>query len=255
MHIKIWFLLGLLSWTTLLAQERDSVLSPQDIERPTFQADVGDPPQTIELLFNRSFLVGANRIDTVPLNTFNSGSYSLGLSFRIPLANNLVGFRLAPSISWLRLVYNQSANKTFPTLADTLGPPLDRERHQLTALDLPVSFYYNITRDEDRDPRFFLEVGGYVGYLIGANYKQRYDDSDIRVTNRLGQLQRLEGQFERLRYGLFGRVGFKWISLYANYRLTRVFGEFTHPELRPRASDSFRNPEIPPLELGVSILL
>jgi hypothetical protein len=256
MRIITWILLGMFSCSWLLAQDTDSTAIPETLpERPTFRSETGDAPQMLQIIFNRGFILNGGSIDTMPLNTFNSGTYSLGVSYQKSFAKNTLGLRVAPSISWLRLAYNQSDAKTFPTLTDSTGIQLDRERHQMTSVDLPISIYVNITKDEDQDPRFFVELGGYVGYLIGANYKARFDNNDIRYTTRLGRLQRLEGQFERFRYGVFGRIGYKWVSLYAMMRLTPVFGEFTNEVIRPKPASGYRNPEIPPIELGISLLL
>jgi hypothetical protein len=258
MRFKIWFLIVFFPFQLIFGQDQDSTQTAKPEKKSaqvTFQGETGDEPKVFELIFSRSFLIGAGNLDSVPLSTFNSGSYRLGAGFRIPFQRNTIGLRIAPSVTWLRLVYNQSENKTFPTLADTTRPELSQERHQLTYLDLPLSFYYNITKDEDSDPLLFVEIGGYAGYMLGGNYKQRYDDGDLRVTQKLSGLPQLEGQFERFRYGVMARVGYKWFSIYGNLRLTRVFGEFTNPQISPRPDAPFRNPEITGLELGISLVL
>lgn len=258
MRFKIWFLIAFFPFQLSLGQDQDSTQTtkpPQRSPQVTFQSETGDGPKVFELLFNRSFLVGVGNIDSVPVSAFNSGSYSLGAGFRLPFQRNTIGLRIAPSVTWLRLVYNQSERKTFPTLVDTTSPDLSQERHQLTYVDLPLSFYYNITKDEDNDPIFFVEVGGYAGFMLGGNYKQRYDDGDLRITNKRSRLPRLEGQFERFRYGAMARVGYKWFAIYGNLRLTRVFGEFTNPQISPRPDEPFRNPEITGWELGISLIL
>jgi len=169
MRFKIWFLIAFFPLQLSFGQEQDSTQAATPKKKSsqvTFQSETGDGPKVFELLFSRSFLIGVGDVDSVPLSAFNSGSYRLGAGFRIPFQRNTIGLRIAYSVTWLRLVYNQSENKTFPTLADTTGPELSQERHQLTYFDLPLSFYYNITKDEDNDPIFFVELGGYVGYMM-----------------------------------------------------------------------------------------
>ena len=172
---------------------------------------------------------------------------------------NIVGLRAAPGLAWTHFAYQQSIDKTFPSIRDSVGFDYTQEKHRLLFLEMPLGVYFNITRDEDGDPLFFAEAGGYLGYLASATYKIKYRNSaGQRVLERTKDLEQItdpEIEFERLRYGVYARVGYKWFSLYYSMRLTDVFDEFTNPSLRPRNIDGYKNPTMPPMEIGLSLFL
>lgn len=266
-HIFSFLLLISCASFSLLAQVNPP--PPDPITQPDLnQADpmesmdaesvkVGDDrARNFSLVFNRGLMLTGASPDTVPLNGNSSGSYSIGGGIRIPIIKDAVRLRVTPSISWTHFTYDQTNLKTFPTVADSLPQQLTLEKHTLMFGGLPVGVMINMSRDEDGDPRFFVEMGGYVGYLLGANYKTRYKDSEgLRVKNKRRDLEGIENEFERLRYGLYARAGYKWASLYFSFRLSDVFDEFTNPSLRPTSFEGYRNPKIPPMEIGISVFL
>ena len=109
-------------------------------------------------------MLGATSLDTVPLNAFGSGSYSLQNAIKLNLYRNVLGLRLSPGVTWARLAYTQNDLKTFPTIPDSLNLNLTQERHQFFYIELPVSLVFNITKDEDGDSEFFVEAGGYASF-------------------------------------------------------------------------------------------
>lgn len=192
--------------------------------------------------------------DSIPLNGNASGTYSIAGGIKFPLdKKNILGIRMAPGVSWTHIQYNQTEGKTFPTVGDTLN--FSVEKHTMVFADLALSMYINLSRDEDQDRRFFLELGGYGSYLIAANYKTRFTNADgLRIKNKVRDLEQISDEWLRYRYGLFGRVGYKWAALYIGFRLSDVFDEFTNESLRPRPEETgFKNPQIPPLEVGLSL--
>lgn len=233
--------------------------------RPDLLDDDGDNlpadmPSRFDLVFNRGFALPGPARDTVPLSSTASGTYFIGGGFKFPFGRkNVVGLRATPGVAWTHLSYQQTADKTFPTIPDSVGVDYTTEKHRLFFLEMPLSLYVNLSRDEDGDPMLFLEAGGYVGYLAGAMYRVKYRNSAgqrvMERTRDLEQISEPEGEFERLRYGIFTRFGYKWFSLYYSMRLTPVFDEFTNPALNPRGSEGFRNPTIPEMELGLSLFL
>ncbi|MDX2282874.1 MAG: outer membrane beta-barrel protein [Bacteroidia bacterium] len=214
-----------------------------------------DRPRSFSLVLSRGVMLTGPVRDTVPVNGGSSGSYGLHAGIKLGILRNVLGLRIAPGISWTRIQYDQTKIKTFPTVVDSLPFPLSSERHHTTFLELPVGVYVNLTRDEDGDARFFLEGGGYVGYLLAASYRQRYTNSDqLTVRYKLSDLESLEEpEFSRLRYGVYARFGYKWASLHGMWRLSDVFDEFTNASLLPKEAEGFRNPKIPPLEAGLTI--
>ncbi|MEM8887230.1 MAG: porin family protein [Bacteroidota bacterium] len=217
-----------------------------------------DAARRFSLVFNRTLQTTNGTADTIPLNGTGSGTFFIGGGIRIPLGGKVANIRLAPGISWTGFNYNQTNLKRFPTFAND-STNLSLEKHSLTHIDLPLSFYFNFSRDEDGDPRFFVELGGYASYLMAASYKIRYEDENgLRVREKIKDLHALEGdnaEFERLRYGAFARVGFKWIALYLDYRLSDVFDENGGTVINPDTPAGFLNPVFEPLQIGISIFL
>lgn len=259
-HKLLFFLFLGFAYLTSIGQEtlptppNDSAL--ENINSDAAVQSPDDRPRNFSLVFNRGLMIANSSPDSVPLNGNSSGTYSIGGGIKINLVKNVVRLRMTPSIAWTHFNYDQTNLKTFPTVGDSLPFDLTLEKHTLVFGELPVGLIFNLTTDEDGDPRFFVEAGGYIGYLLAANYKTRYKDDDgLRVKEKRRDLNNLDSELEQLRYGLYGRVGYKWASLYFSFRLSDVFDEFTNPALRPIASEQYKNPIIPPMELGITIFL
>jgi hypothetical protein len=234
---------------------------PEQKEKTQKQEEVednlpADPPSKFDLVFNRSFMLnGGGTLDTVPINGSSSGTFSIGGGIKFPLAQNKLGIRVTPSVAWTQINYNQTDLKSFPTVKDSLPFDLTSERHGLFHVELPIGVYVNVSRDEDNDPKFFVEAGGYIGYLISAKYQYRYLNSSgqrIRVQNR--DLETIENEFEKLRYGIYARLGYKWAALYFNVRISDVFDEFANDPPR-EVLGGFKNPIIPAMQAGITIFL
>lgn len=260
MRYKLSFLLAILTISSSLAQT-DSILTMPKVdsiqEAPIEPENLPtDNAKRFQLLLTRGFMLGATSLDSVPLNSFGSGSYSIHGGISVNLVRNVLKMRISPGVSWTRLAYNQNDLKTYPTIPDSLGFNLERERHLLFYVDLPISFFVNLSKDEDGDSKLFLEGGGYVSYLLGANYKRRYPDGNgLTVIYLERDLQRLDSEWEALRYGIFGRIGYKWASLYYGLRLSPLLDDLTNEGRQPNGSSAYANPMIPPMEIGISIFL
>ncbi len=203
-----------------------------------------DRPQNFQIFFNRGLLVGSvGGEDQIPINGSFSGSMTLGLSFKAHFPGNKAGARIAPGINWYKLNYQQEEQKIFPT--DTI---FDAEKHVLTYLELPIGLFINIGQDEDGDPRLFTELGGFLGYKLGATYKRRFDDN-----GRASRLIRRDApDIEDWRFGIYGRLGFKRWALYYSYLFSDVFTNFS-TENGTQINQNLDFP--PPLEIGISFIL
>ncbi|WNJ16746.1 outer membrane beta-barrel protein [Pontibacter sp. G13] len=210
-----------------------------------------DLPRTFSLVFNQGFMLSGSQPDSVPVSGAGSGSTFIGAGVRIPLGENIVGIRLTPGAKWTTISYLQNNLKTFPTINDSLEFTPSQEKHSLFLGSLEGGFYFNISRDEDHDPKFFVEAGGYVDYLFSASLKTKFTNAEgLRVKEKVRDLAQLDGEFNRFQYGIYGRVGYKWASLYLNYRLVEIFDDFSQ---RAGAPEGYRNPPMPPLQIGLSI--
>ena len=148
-------------------------------------------PNTFDFVFQRDYMLGSGDADTASLR--GSGSWFIGLGFKIPFADNRFGIRVTPGINWLKINYDHTdSDKQFPIIGDTvvsnLYPDLstitdpevralvqeqldalasrlknvdyELQRHRLTYVDVPVGIYANLTRDENRKGEVFVEGGG-----------------------------------------------------------------------------------------------
>lgn len=210
-----------------------------------------DQPDNIDFSLTRSFLLTTNELDSVPLNAGSSGTIGLGLSFKVHLPGNTVGLRFHPGISWTRFTYEQIGTKVFPTRDTTKKS----EKHRLTFVDLGLGIFVNLSKDEDGNSRFYLEAGGYLGRRTSGIYKIRYEKEGSSPDVILEVKERTRGveSLEDWRYGLYGRIGYKWAALYYSYRLSEVF---TANPLDANGNPSnFERLGMPPMELGITIFL
>ena len=205
-----------------------------------------DRQDNVRLVFTRAFSLTAGESDNAPVNSGSSGSYFMGLAFKVNLANNDVGLQFTPGINWLKLIYRQEDAKTFPS--DTTGYNI--EKHRIPYAELPIGIYVNLSKDEDGDPRVFLEGGGYLGYKIGGIYKIKFDNTEGQAVKvRTGGVKDLEDW----RYGFYGRLGYKRWALYGSYRLSRIFTESSSGANGLEVGAD--NPTFPKVEIGISVIL
>ncbi len=204
-----------------------------------------DYPRIFQLAFTRaiSFAPASEEAEFAPINSLNSGTYSLGISVLFPPVNYSLKLRLQPNFSWTSFNYTQEESKTFPSsFSDTVS--FDTEKHSFTYIELPVGIVYLITKDEDGDPIFYVEAGGFVGYQIGNKFKTKFTNSDEQVIkNKINNVRNVKD----FRGGIYGRIGYKWISLYYSNRLTNVFEEASF--------EGSTFPDLPQMEIGISVFL
>ena len=87
-----------------------------------------DRPRFFNLIFNRTFQISPSNEESAgaPINSFTSGNYFLGASFKTNFNHGSFGFRFQPGLAWQLLSYEQLDAKTFPSTTTDL----DLERHR-----------------------------------------------------------------------------------------------------------------------------
>jgi hypothetical protein len=229
---------------------------------------------TFDFIVQRDYLIGSGDADTASLR--GSGSWFLGLGFKIPIAKNRLGFRISPRFNWLKINYDHTdEDKRFPIIADTvvsnLYPDLstitdpeareiaraqldamaaslrntsyELQRQRLTYIEVPVGLYFNITTDEEtQKAKACIEAGGTIGYNIGNIFKYRSTNrQDQSVQTRVNEVPDVES----FRYGWYARAGFKKIAATFTYRSSYLF--------------SFENAQMihkfPQMQLGLTVML
>ncbi|MEL6135471.1 MAG: outer membrane beta-barrel protein [Bacteroidota bacterium] len=247
----ILFILFFCLTSLILSAQTDSTETSE--ETPVVKNLPSDPPRKYALMFGRTLLLSNSSPDSVPLGSSSSGTYSLGASIKVFLVGSKLGLRIAPGISWKHLTYENTQAKTYPTVFDS-SLQLEREKHILTSADLGLSIFYHISTDEDGDPLYFVEAGAYGGYLLGGNYRRRYTDNEgLRRRDKTLDIVSVSDEWQPLQYGLMARIGYKWLGIEAHYRLSDLLDEFTNTLFLPKDVAGFRNPTIPPIEVGLRI--
>ena len=259
MNMKSLFSLALvlfLSLSMVTAQEIEENPAGKEKKEKKSTSLAADRASNFSLLFQRGFMLVTQKTDTVNLNGGLSGSFTLGTSFKVNLFKNVVGLRLQPGINWSKADYAQTKANTFPSVQDSFPANwiVNSEKHRFTFLELPIGLYVNLTKDEDGDPRLFLEAGGYFGYRTGSAYKLKYDDVNGEQTQTVTLKRANVPDLENLRYGIYGRFGYKWIAAYYSYRFSDVFRQFrTDPATG--LPTPFQYPRYAPMELGITVFL
>ena len=124
--------------------------------------------------------------------------------------------------SWLR-VSNDSA--WFEALPDTLT--YKKYKMTNTYLDIPFELRFKSKSE------FRIAVGFKFGFLIkaqtkykGHNYIEGTPDQVIIKTGKFNFV-------EKNRYGFTGRIGYKWLNLWAYYQLSTLFEDGRGPAMYP----------------------
>ncbi len=194
------------------------------------------------IVITQGLMTNALKVDTMPLKSAGSGTFFIGGGFIINLHKNTFGLRLTPGFSFVRYTYESSQAKTFPTSFDSLK----LERHRLNLVEVPLGFYYNFKKTPEGNPKIYGELGGYAGYRFGSAYKTKAtNDAGQQVTTIVQDVADLQ----RFRYGLYTRFGYKWVALYAAYRLSDVWIK------SPADNPAFIYPKLPALEIGLTVFL
>ncbi len=240
----ILFLLICLCSYALQAQESSG-------DKITTKADTMETEEVnvVDIVLQRSLMTGAKNVSELTRIKNTSGSWFVGLGFKIPVVKNKAGFRLTPGLSFVKLNYDSvDIAKTFPDLPG--GVDYTFQRHRLTYFQLPLGAYVNFTTDEKGRPQIFGEAGGYLGYRLGGVL--RYGEISLRDQQIRTKITNIP-DMENLQYGIYGRLGYKNLAICMKYRMTRLFIPFKS-DLNDNPT-TVRNPIFPRLEIGLSLLL
>lgn len=93
---------------------------------------------------------------------------------------------------------------------------VDYDKNKLTVRYAQIPLMLNVNSDPRGDDGVRISAGGYVGLLWNARTKL---ESETNGT------EKIDGDFglTRVRYGLMGRIDFKWFDFYVMYNLTPMF--------------------------------
>lgn len=170
-----------------------------------------DKPSTLDL---KTLHPGVNIFGSYNF-MFGESNVSLSPGIGIGVHNMFTG-------SWLR-VSNDSAY--FEALPDTLN--YKKYKMTNTYLDIPIELRFKSKSE------FRIAVGFKFGFLMkaqtkykGENFMEGTDDQVIIKTGKFNFV-------EKNRYGFTGRIGYKWLNLWAYYQLSTLFEDGKGPAMYP----------------------
>ncbi|MDZ7649863.1 MAG: outer membrane beta-barrel protein [Cytophagales bacterium] len=136
------------------------------------------------------FVNGATLIDTVELDSYPDGPASLDQTEQYNL--------LSPA-------------RIYPSLAD---------KSMLVAnyVEIPIDFRFD-TKPEDIARSFNIALGGRIGYLFDSFRKVKFEDKGETIKDKYKSPLGLN----RLRYGIYARIGFGGFTLFSFYNLSNMF--------------------------------
>lgn len=111
---------------------------------------------------------------------------------------------------------------------NTITEDFKRTKINLTYLDVPAEFKFRTKGG------FKLGVGLRVGYRLAS--KQKYVGNkaiDENTTVKVNEKSQKIYQLEDWTFGPTLRIGYKWISIYGYYQVTRVFKKSLGPQMMP----------------------
>lgn len=94
------------------------------------------------------------------------------------------------------------------------------DKNKLAVRYAQIPLMLNVNSDPRGDDGVRISAGGYVGLLWNARTK---------LVSETNGTEKIDGDFglTRVRYGLMGRVDFKWFDFYVMYNLTPMFEDST----------------------------
>lgn len=191
----------------------------------------------VDFLLNYTLFSASYMPDSAPITSGASGLTHIGIGYDLSLRKWLA-LRFELGFSFLKINFSQTTDKTFPTVGDSLYV---YERLKTNYMMIPLAFRFIFHRTSKGKVDFFADAGFNFGVLLGGSYKLRLKDSENgdRAILKL----RINSQVNPIRYGAFGRMMYKFIGLYANYRLSTVY------------KSNLNYPKFSQLEYGVSLIL
>jgi hypothetical protein len=157
-------------------------------------------------LFQQSFGLQRN-LNTIGLVT------GLGINFKnYRLDKNTTIERNANDEIVPKYIYFDDNQKSKLTITSLLIP-------LLVEFQIPVNHYNN---------RLYLSAGMYFEYRLGSNTKIKYKKihrEKLKVPDHFSM--------HDFTYGLMLRTGYRWINVFATYKITPLFKEEKGPELTP----------------------
>lgn len=189
--------------------------------------------------FDHLYIAGSTYITNggeVEVKPVLSNNFTFGYRYKYKLLNFYnIGF----DISYHHLNFNlkQNDDKVVPNSITH-----DKEIINFNAFDLELYQRFKLGKTGNMIG-FFIDMGGYVGWVFGAKHiiqDEVSGEDPYNAALRITKHKDLD-YTKNLHYGLKGRIGYNNIGICGCYRIADLF------------DDSFGYPELPRLSIGVEL--
>jgi Outer membrane protein beta-barrel domain len=171
-----------------------------------------------------------------------SRGFNVNMMIDMPIASSRFsfaygfGFGIYNMYSDAVPVFDTATGKTsFSNIPKTVTEEITFKTNKLTTayVDLPLEFRYRHTSG------FKVSVFGKIGYLINSHTKYNGDDpnlgADYSLTTKVLNIPNIQ----KYRMTVGGRIGYKKISIFGSYSITKMFGE--------------HGPQMYPINVGITL--
>jgi hypothetical protein len=91
-------------------------------------------------------------------------------------------------------------------------------------IEIPVEIKYS-SKPEDPSRTFKASIGGRIGYMYDSFTKIKFDDDNEIIKQKNKQ----DWNLNKIRYGVFAKIGLGNFSIFTNYNLTNLFEDGKGP--------------------------
>ncbi|MCB0430223.1 MAG: hypothetical protein H6585_03575 [Flavobacteriales bacterium] len=148
------------------------------------------------------------------INGASSIQSRLGYTYKLRI-NQLLATGISLGYAYDVFAIKQTDNKAIP---DTVRHSSEKMRFHL----LTSNAFFRISLSPRRGNILgnYIDLGGYGNCVLGANHKTIDDMPD---GTRIKTVVSREGLHETLQYGLFSKLGFQFVVIFAEYRMSDLF--------------------------------
>ncbi|MDX1906652.1 MAG: outer membrane beta-barrel protein [Bacteroidia bacterium] len=142
------------------------------------------------------------------------------------IGRGAVNLKSAITIDWNHYYLTEDVtilDKQEQLTIDSIASGVNLSVNRLTGRYAQIPLLLNFNTDPGGDDGVSISVGGYAGILWAGNTKQKSEElGTIKIKD--------DFNLNPFRYGLTGRIDFKWFDFYLNYNLSQMFAENEGPE-------------------------
>ena len=193
-------------------------------------------------------------MDSVPYDISRSGTYSIGIGYGFSIFRGLE-LKIEPRATWHKLFFRPEGDRWFPAASPDTAVIYQKQR--AFYVEMPVGLKFKLFRNKVSDRyQVLMEAGFSTGVNLGSASKTRSEvnvDSDPELEGKLTRKVNKVADLNLLRYGPYLRVGTRYVSVFALYRLTDLYRSDRSFQVSPTQSRSY--PRFPHLEIGLSLTL